>query len=335
MTSVVAPGAPSIRSSRRHGGALLQFLRYVAVQVGQAAVALLGVTTAVFFALRLSGDPARLLASENATAVDIENLRRQLGLDQPVWRQYLDYLGGLLHGDLGFSYVQHQPVLTLIGQRMPYTINLAVAALVLTAVFGISVGFIMALSRGGWAERVLMPLVVVGQAMPVFWVGILLVLFFSVTLQLLPSTGSGGLISLVLPAITLASHSTATVARVTRGAVLEQLSRDYVRTARSKGVGTFRLVWRHLLRNVSIPIVTLLALEVANLLGGAVITELIFAWPGIGQLTEQSLTARDFPVVQGIVILSAAIYIAVNLLADIIYGVIDPRTTVSEKGATG
>lgn len=311
---------------------MLPFARYLAVRTAQALVALLGVTTGVFFALRLSGDPARLLAPQGATQADIDNLRHQLGLDVPVWHQYLTYLGNVLHGDLGYSYVQHEPAWTLLSQRLPYTINLATSAFVLSAVFGVGAGVIMALSRGGWGERLLMPLVLVGQAMPAFWTGILLVLVFAVKLQVLPSSGDDGVTSLILPAVTLALLSAATVARVTRGAVLEQLTRDYVRTARAKGATTFRLVWRHLLRNIAIPVLTILALEIANLLGGSVVTELIYAWPGIGQLTVQSVDSRDFPVVQAIVLVAATIYIVVNLVTDILYGLIDPRTTALAKG---
>ncbi len=312
------------------GGSASASARYLASRIGQALIALLGVVTAVFFALRLSGDPARLMAPQGASAADIANLRHQLGLDIPVWHQYTDYLGGLLHGDFGFSYVQHEPALSLITQRLPYTVNLAVAALVLTALLGVGAGMVTALGRGRWPERLLMPLVLIGQAMPAFWTGILLILVFSVTFKILPSTGDSGLASLVLPAITLASLSAATVARITRGAVLEQLTRDYVRTARAKGAGTARLVVRHLARNVSIPIMTVLALETANLLGGSVVTELIFAWPGIGQLTVQSVDGRDFPVVQAIVLLAATVYIVVNLITDIAYAFVDPRI-----GATG
>jgi peptide/nickel transport system permease protein len=302
-------------------------LRYLGVRLGQAIIALWGVVTAVFFALRLSGDPARLLAPQDATEAAIDQLRHTLGLDVSVWQQYLNFLAGLAHGNVGYSYVQHESALLLIAQRLPYTAQLAVVALLLSAVFGVGAGMIMALSRGKWGERVLMPIVLVGQAMPAFWTGILLILLFSVTFRLLPSTGYNGPISLILPAITLASLSAATIARVTRGAVLEQLSRDYVRTARSKGAGTFRLIRKHLLRNVSIPILTVLALEVANLLGGSVVTELIFAWPGVGQLTVQSVNARDFPVVQAIVILASTAYILINLVTDVAYGFIDPRIT--------
>jgi peptide/nickel transport system permease protein len=308
-------------------GGSLALLRYLGLRLGQAVIALLGVVTAVFFALRLSGDPARLLAPQGATEAAIDQLRHTLGLDVPVWQQYLNFLAGLAHGNVGYSYVQHEPALLLIAQRLPYTAQLATLALLLSAVFGVGAGMIMALARGKWGERVLMPIVLVGQAMPAFWTGILLILVFSVTLRLLPSTGYNGPISLILPAITLASLSAATIARVTRGAVLEQLNRDYVRTARSKGAGTFRLIRRHLLRNVAIPILTVLALEIANLLGGSVVTELIFAWPGVGQLTIQSVSARDFPVVQAIVILASTVYILINLVTDIAYGFIDPRVT--------
>ncbi|HEX4223640.1 MAG TPA: ABC transporter permease [Pseudonocardiaceae bacterium] len=308
-------------------GGSLALLRYLGLRLGQAVIALLGVVTAVFFALRLSGDPARLLAPQGATEAAIDQLRHTLGLDVPVWQQYLNFLAGLVHGNVGYSYVQHEPAMLLIAQRLPYTAQLATLALLLSAVFGVGAGMIMALARGRWGERVIMPIVLVGQAMPAFWTGILLILVFSVTFGLLPSTGYNGPISLILPAITLASLSAATIARVTRGAVLEQLNRDYVRTARSKGAGTFRLIRRHLLRNVSIPILTVLALEIANLLGGSVVTELIFAWPGVGQLTIQSVSARDFPVVQAIVILASTAYILINLITDIAYGFIDPRVT--------
>ena len=319
---------------RRSGArAWLPIARYLGARVGQAVIALFGVTTAVFFALRLSGNPALLLAPQNATQQEINQISQQLGLNVPVWRQYLNYLGNLLHGNLGYSYVQHEPALTLLTQRLPYTINLTLAALAITIVFGVGAGMIMALTRGGWGERILMPLVLAGQAMPAFWTGILLILVFSVTFHWLPSSGDNTGTSLILPAITLASLSAATVARITRGAVLEQLSRDYVRTARSKGAGTWRLIWRHLLRNVSVPVLTVLALETANLLGGAVVTEEIFAWPGIGQLTIQSVNDRDFPVVQAIVIFAATIYIVINLVTDIVYGFIDPRIAVAPKEA--
>jgi peptide/nickel transport system permease protein len=301
--------------------------RYLASRVGQALLALFGVVTIVFFALRLSGDPARLLVPEGATAADIARVRTRLGLNDSLWHQYLRFLGNALHGDLGYSYVQNRPATDLLAERIPYTANLAVAALVLSLVFGVTVGLVTALRRGRWQERVLMPVVLAGQAMPAFWTGLLLVLLFSVGLRWLPSTGYDGPLSLVLPSVTLASLSAAAIARVTRGAVLEQLGQDYVRTARAKGAGTWRLVTRHLARNTAIPVLTVAALELANLLGGAVVTEVIFAWQGLGQLTVQSVSARDFPVVQAIVILAAAVYVVVNLVTDLLYGVIDRRVS--------
>jgi peptide/nickel transport system permease protein len=306
--------------------------RYVAGRIGQALLALFGVVTIVFFALRLSGDPSRLLVPDGATAADIERLRDKLGLNASLWHQYLDFLGHAIHGDLGYSYAQNRPAIDLITERLPYTANLAVAALVLSLLFGVTVGVITALNRGNWQERVLMPLVLAGQAMPAFWTGLLLVLVFSVGLRWLPSTGYDGPLSLLLPSITLASLSAAAIARVTRGAVLEQLPRDYMRTARAKGAGGLRLVARHLARNTAIPVLTVAALELANLLGGAVVTEVIFAWPGLGQLTIQSISARDFPVVQAIVILASAVYVVINLCTDLLYGVIDPRVSAGDKG---
>jgi peptide/nickel transport system permease protein len=330
MVAAVTPARP-----RRvvAGRGAVPLLRYLGVRIGQALIALVGVATAVFFALRLSGDPARLLAPQGATEADIAQLRHTLGLDIPVWQQYVKFLSGLLHGNVGYSYIQHESALVLIAQRLPYTAQLAVVALLLSVLLGVGAGMVTALSRKGWGERILMPVILAGQAMPAFWTGILLILVFSVTFHLLPSTGYDGPVSIILPAVTLASLSAATIARVTRGAVLEQLSRDYVRTARSKGAGTLRLVGRHLLRNVSIPILTVVALETANLLGGSVVTELIFAWPGVGQLTVQSVDGRDFPVVQAIVLLASTVYIVINLVTDILYSVIDPRITAAGGGA--
>lgn len=317
-----------VRSLIRPGPA-----RYIAGRTGQAVLSIIGVSVIVFFVLRLSGDPTRLLVPQNASADDIARLRHQLGLDQPVWVQFGRFLSGLAHGDLGYSYVQHRPALDLILERLPYTVDLALAALLLSLVLGVPIGMLSALYRGRAPERLLMPLVLVGQSMPAFWTGILLILFFSVDLHLLPSTGFQGPQSIIMPAFTLASLSLATLARITRSSFLEQLDEDYVRTARAKGAGTARLLVRHVLRNASIPIVTLAGLETAALLGGAVITETIFAWPGLGQLTVQSIEARDFPVVQAVVLFVATVYILVNLGVDLLYGLIDPRAGLVGEGA--
>lgn len=307
--------------------------RYVAGRVGQAGLQLFGVITIVFIVLRLSGDPARLLVPQQATAEDIARVRTELGLDAPIWEQYANYLSGLLTFDFGYSYVQGRSALELIVERLPYTINLALAALVLSMLVGIPVGMASAFYRRRFLGRALMPFVLIGQSMPAFWLGILLILVFSVHLKWLPSTGFSGPTSLILPAVTLASLSMATLARISRSSFLEQLSSEYVRTARSRGAGTMRVLFGHVLRNASIPVVTLLGLEVASLLGGAVITETIFAWPGLGQLTVQAIQARDFPVVQAIVIFVAIVYIGVNLITDMLYAVIDPRVRLTNAEA--
>ena len=306
--------------------------RYIAGRAGQAALQLFGVITIVFVILRLSGDPARLLVPEQATADDIARIRTSLGLDAPIWVQYLHYVGQLVRFDFGFSYVQGRSALGLILERLPYTVNLALAALLLSMAVGIPVGMASAYYRRKFLGRALMPFVLIGQSMPAFWLGLLLILLFSVRLRLLPSTGFDGASSLIMPAVTLASLSMATLARITRSSFLEQLNADYVRTTRSRGAGTARVLLGHVLRNAAIPIVTLLGLEVASLLGGAVITETIFAWPGLGQLTVQAIQARDFPVVQAIVVFAAIIYIGINLMTDLLYAVIDPRVRLTGSG---
>lgn len=300
-------------------------MTYVVKRTLQAVVAALGVSTIVFFMLHLSGDPVQLMVPQNSSAEDIARLRSQLGLDRPLLVQYLDYMGSLLRADLGYSYIQNRPVVDIVLERLPYTLYLAIAAFLLALVTGVVVGMVTAVYRGRLAERLLMPLVLLGQSLPSFWIGILLILFFSVRLGWLPSSGVNGLPSLILPTITLASLSAATIARITRSSVMEQLGAEYVTTARSKGAGTSRLLVRHVMRNASIPILTLVALDIAALLGGAVITETVFAWPGLGQLTIQAIEARDFPLVQAIVLLGSVTYILINLATDLLYSAIDPR----------
>lgn len=300
----------------------------------QALISVLGVSTIVFFILHLSGDPVLLLAPQNASAHDISVLRHSLGLDKPLGMQYLIFLWHLVHGNLGYSYVQSEPALLIVMQRLPYTIELAAAAFLLSVVVGIPIGILTAVYRGKWMERLLMPIILVGQSMPAFWTGILLILLISVWLRWLPSSGAQGIQSLILPAITLSSLSIATIARMTRSGFIEELEKEYVKTARSKGAHGLRLIVRHIFRNASIPILTVTGLEVANLLGGAVVTETIFAWPGLGQLTIQSISARDFPVVQAIVLFISITYIVVNLITELAYGIIDPRIRSGRKIST-
>jgi peptide/nickel transport system permease protein len=306
-------------------------LSFLARRLGLALVTIAGVATLIFFLQRLTGDPTFLLVPETATAADIAVLRHALGLDRPVAVQYLAFLGDLLRGDLGRSLVQKVPVTTILGSRLPYTLALAGGALAIAAGIGIPAGIVLALWQRRWFVRPIAWLVMAAQSMPTFWSGLLLILVFAITLGWLPPSSVGGFDHLVLPSVALGLLSMATFARVTRGALVEELSRDYVRSARARGVGTGRLLWRHLARNAAIPLITVSGLEIANLLAGAVIVETVFAWPGLGQVTIQSILARDFPVVQGVVLLGAFVTVGLNLLADLLYGLTDPR--IRARGA--
>ncbi len=299
--------------------------RYIAGRLLQAAIATFGVTTLVFFVMRLSGDPTLLLVPEGATAAQIADLRHALGFDRPLPVQYLGYLQDLARFDLGQSLVQRAPVWLILGSRIPYTLALAGGALAFALLTGIPAGIAMAVWRGTMVERVLGAIVLAGQSLPTFWSGILLILLFGVSLRWLPTSGADGPASLVMPAVVLGALAMATFARMTRISVLDELGRDYVTAARARGLSLGAVVARHVLRNAAIPVLTVTALEIGNLLAGAVIVETVFAWPGIGQLAMQSIAARDFLVVQAIVVFVSVIYIGLNLLTDLAYSMIDPR----------
>jgi len=299
--------------------------RYLLGRIAQSIFAMFGVMTIVFVIMRLSGDPTLLLVPEGASREQIDLLRHQLGFDRPILVQYADYLWTLGRLDLGESVVQRVAVWRIVGERIPYTLWLAGAAFVLSGSIGLAVGVATGVWRGTLVERGLMPLVLVGQSMPTFWSGILLILFFGVLLQWLPTSGADSAVSVIMPAIALGGLSMATFARITRTAVIEELSKDYVRAIRAKGIARGAVVLHHVMRNAAIPIVTIAALEAANLLAGAVIVETVFAWPGLGQLAVQSIQGRDFLVVQAIVLLVSASYVTMNFIADLLYSVIDPR----------
>lgn len=300
-------------------------IRFLAWRALQAIFVVWGVSTIVFLLLRLSGDPTLLMVPPGAPAEAIDRLRQQLGFDQPLPVQYARFIGGLLRADLGESLVQSRPALGIVLERLPATITLAAAALLLALVVALPLGVVSAIYRDTWIERVGLFISLLGQAIPPFWLGLMLILLLSVRVQLFPSSGSGTLLHLILPAVTLGSLTMAGIARMTRVAVLEQLGMDYVRTARAKGLAPFRIVQRHILRNAAAPIVTIVAIDVANLLGGAVVTETIFAWPGIGRLVIDSIGSRDYPVVQATVLVGSVVFVLASLAADIAYGVIDPR----------
>ncbi len=299
-------------------------------RLGQASVTILGVVTLIFFVQRLTGDPTYLLVPETATQADIDVLRTALGFDRPLIVQYLDFLAELLRFDLGQSVVQRVPVTTIIASRLPYTLMLAAGALVVACGIGIPIGILLALYRETLFAKFAAGLVLSAQSMPTFWSGILMILVFSVLLGWLPPSSTGGFSHLIMPSVALGLLSMATFARIARAALLDELSKDYARTARSRGVGTGRLLFRHLARNASIPLITVAALEISNLLAGAVIVETVFAWPGLGQVTVQAILARDFMIVQGVVLLGAFVTVALNLLSDILYSVVDPRIVLEK-----
>jgi peptide/nickel transport system permease protein len=300
-------------------------LQFLIVRAAQAAFALFGVASLVFVIQHLSGDPVALMVPEGSTAEDIAILRAQFGFDRPIWVQYLDYLGDLARGDLGTSYIQSIPVADIVASRIGYTLWLSAAAFAIAVLVGIPVGVIAALYRGRWVEKPVLGLVLGAQSMPTFWSGILLILLFSVSLDWLPSSGAEGWSAIILPAVCLSGLTMATFARITRNAIVEEMGKDYVRAALARGQGRLAIVRRHVARNAAVPLISITALELANLLAGAVIVETVFAWPGLGLLAVQAIQANDFLVVQALVLLGAAAYIGLNLMADILYGIVDPR----------
>lgn len=300
-------------------------LGYVFRKVFHTAFVALGVVTLAFAALRLSGDPAATMLPGDASVEELVALRHQLGLDGPLWLQYVQFLGGALTGDFGTSFRHQQPALPLVLERLPATLELAGAALALAVALALPLGILAAVYRGRLLDVLAMAFAVVGQATPYFWMGIMLILVVSVELGWLPTSGRGGLERLILPAVTLGTHFAASLARLTRTSMLEVLGQQFVTTARAKGLSEWSVVLGHALKNAAVPVVTLIGLQFGTLLGGAVVTETIFAWPGVGRLAVQSVFVRDYPVVQAGVFVLALTFVAINLLVDLLYGVLDPR----------
>jgi peptide/nickel transport system permease protein len=300
-------------------------LEFVARRLLHTALVTLGVVTLVFVALRLSGDPAATMLPGDASVDELRHLRRTLGLDQPLHVQYVAFLGSAVRGDFGESFRHQQPAFGLVLERLPATLELAFAALLLAVVVALPLGIVAALYRGRAADVLAMGFAVVGQATPYFWMGIMLILVVSVELAWLPTSGRGSWSHLILPAVTLGTHFAASLARLTRTSMLEVLGQNFVTTARAKGLGEPRVVLAHALKNAAVPVVTLIGLQFGMLLGGAVVTETIFAWPGVGRLAVQSIFVRDYPVVQAGVLVLALVFVAINLAVDLLYGTLDPR----------
>jgi peptide/nickel transport system permease protein len=292
----------------------------------QFVVVLFGVTLLVFSLVRVvPGDPVKLLLGDQATEEQIRETRAAYGLDRPLLLQYAYYVRDLFRGDFGDSLRQKQPVVKLILEALPATLQLAAVSITLSIAVGVPLGVITALRKGSVLDSSLMTLSLIGQAMPTFWWGIVLITVFAVAFRLLPTSGTGSVQQLILPAVSLATYITSLIVRLTRSAMIEVLGQDYIRTAKAKGLAPQRILFTHALKNASIPIATVIGLQFGNLLGGAVIVETVFAWPGIGLLALNAINNRDYPLLQAIVLLSAVVFLAINMLIDFLYVYLDPR----------
>ncbi|MCO4888818.1 ABC transporter permease [Cupriavidus sp. WGtm5] len=288
-------------------------------------ISILGASVIIFLISRLSGDPLALLLPADAPPQVIEQTRQHLGLDQPLAAQYLVFLRNAVTGDFGNSYRWQEPALGLILERLPATVELALAALGFSIAMAVPFGVLSAVYRGSWFDRFAKVFAMLGQAMPNFWVGLLLILLFAVQLNWLPAFGRESWHSLVLPAMALGWYPVAAQTRVVRSAMLDVLDSDYIRMGRAMGLPERVLIWKYALRNAAIPLVTILGVYFAAMLGGAFVVEVIFAWPGVGRTVVEAVFARDFPVVQAGVMLTSVLFVLSNLLVDLSYGLIDPR----------
>ena len=300
--------------------------QYILKRLFSTVPVLVGISLIVFLLLRaLPGDPAQVIAGEMATQETVNSIRTQLGLDRPLYVQYGIFLSNLTRLDLGNSARTGQPVSSEIWSRLPNTILLAIVSTMIACLFGIPAGILSAVRHYSLLDYAVMVLALFGLSMPVFWLGLMMIIIFSVKLHLLPAGGIGTPSHLVLPSLALAFFSTAFIARMTRSSMMEVMGQEFIKTARSKGLLEKVVIFKHALRNAFIPIITVIGLQFGSLLGGAVLTESVFAWPGIGRLIVDSILARDYPMVQGVVLVFALLYILVNLLVDILYAYIDPR----------
>lgn len=294
-----------------------------------------GVVTVTFLLMYvIPGDPVLTLVGERYDDETLDRMRSELGLDKPLPIQYLDYLGRLVRFDLGESFVTRRPVSEAITERFPRTLALALSAMLLALVGGVAIGLLAGWGRFRWLGRATMVWSLIGVSIPVFWLGLLLIYLFAIKLSILPPSGYGGgsIRYLILPAVTLSFASMATVARVTRSGVIEAIGEDYVRTARAKGLGELFVLGKHVLRNALVPVITIVGTDFGSYLSGSVLTESIFGWPGLGRFIVQGILKRDFPVIQGSILFMAVVFVLVNLLVDLSYGIIDPRIRVGGEG---
>ena len=299
--------------------------RYLIGRLAQTVLSMLVVISIVFVLTRLSGNPVFLLLDVNATARDQEILTRHLGLDKPLPVQYVLYVANLVTGDLGNSIISRRPVVEHIWERLPATVELGFVAMFLSVLIGVPLGMYSAVRRGGTLDTGARVFAVLGQSMPAFWLGLMLILFFGVVLGVLPAGGRGTIWHLILPAFTLGYFTSAAILRLTRSAMLEVLGSDYIKFARLKGLHEQVVLWKHGLRNALLPVVTFAVLLFVQFLGGAVVTETVFAWPGLGRLILESITTRDYPIVQAGVLVLSALYLTGNLCVDLLYSYLNPK----------
>jgi peptide/nickel transport system permease protein len=299
--------------------------RYVLNRLLQMLVTLVAVSLIAFVATSVLGDPSYFVLGDNATPQAVAQYRKENGLDRPAWEQYFTFLGGMARGDMGQSFHYRAPAAEVVAARLPATITLGLASLGLAVFLGIPLGTLAALRRGGNTDRVITFVAQVGQAIPGFFLGLLLIIFFAVNLHILPTGGTGDWRNLVLPSVTLGAFLLTLIVRITRSSVIDALGQDYVRTARAKGLREYTTISRHVMRNVLIAMITVIGLQTSVLFSGAVVTETIFGWPGVGRLVAESVLARDFPIVRAAVMIIASAVVLVNLFVDVLYGFIDPR----------
>jgi peptide/nickel transport system permease protein len=307
----------------------VQNLTAILVRLLRALLTLLFCVTLVFVVLRTAGDPAEQLLPAETPPDVIQDNREAWGLDQPIVIQYLIWLENVSRGDFGQSFASRRPVLDLVAETLPRTMLLGVSALLLASVLGLTMGIAAALARGTFTDRALMAGAVLGYSMPVFFLGILLILLFALQLRILPSSGAKSLTHLILPTVTLALPLAGRVARFARTAMLEVMGRPFIRTAKAKGVGQLMVILRHALPNAAVPLLMFFGIEIGLVLSGAVVTETIFAWPGLGRLLVDSVSQRDLPVVQGVILVITAIIVLSNLLVDVIHALIDPKVSMA------
>jgi peptide/nickel transport system permease protein len=306
--------------------------QYIIRRLWQSVIVVFGVVTVVFFVLQLTGDPVRIMMGENSSEEDIQNVRRQLGMDRPILEQYVTFLAKAVQGNFGESIRQRgPPAMGIVLSRYPETLRLAFMALAVSVILATIFGVISAVKRYSVLDNVVMFLALIGQSVPNFWLGIMLVLIFAVQLGLLPSQGSGegSVRYLILPTLTLAAPGLARLTRLVRSGMLEIMNQDYIRTARAKGLQDARVIFGHALKNAAIPLVTVIGLDMGALLGGAVVTEQIFAWPGVGLEVILAIHGRDFPVVQAAVFVVAVSFVLINLIVDLAYTWLDPRVRLT------